>query len=171
MRTPAALMVLSLALLAEDGKLRLLTSSEWQAALAPATAAEDGRKVQVDWILSDAEGVALSGYDLVSFFTGPVPVKGKASIAGEYRKVAFRFATAANRTAFMKDPESFLPRYGGFCAYSVAKGQPVPGNPGSWRILSGKLYFLESPAIMMTWERDQPLLEAAAQSRWPRLHR
>ena len=171
MRIPAALLVLSIALMAEDGKLRLLTPSEWQAALAATTPAEEGRKVQVDWILSDAEGIALSGYDLVSFFAGSAPVKGKADIVTEYRKIKFRFASPGNRAAFVKDPESFLPRYGGFCAYSVAKGQPVPGSPAAWRILSGKLYFLASRAIMMTWERDQPLLEAAAESRWPRLHR
>ena len=171
MRIPAALLVLSIALMAEDGKLRLLTPSEWQAALAATVPAEGTPKVQVDWIVTNADGLAVAGFDVVSFFKAASPAKGKAELTHEYRKVKFRFASAANLAAFVKDPESYLPRYGGFCAYSVAKGKPVPGSYSSWRILSGKLYFLENRAIMMSWERDQHLLEAAAQSNWPRLHR
>jgi len=171
MRIPFTVFVLSAVLTAGDGKLRLLTPSEWQAALAPESLTVEDPKVRVDWIQTNVEGVAVGGYDLVTFFKGTNPAKGKSEFAYEYREVKFYFRSQANREEFVKDPRSYLPQFGGFCAYSVAKGKPVPGHPAAWRILSGKLYLLESPAILMSWERDNNLLEATAQSLWPRLHR
>jgi YHS domain-containing protein len=113
----------------------------------------------------DGTGFAVSGYDVVSYFDLPQsevgspqqsPLPGKASIVAEYNGATFAFATEANRDKFVANPEAFLPQYDGHCAYGVAKGGKVPGNPTLWRIVDGKLYLNITKNVVGFWEEDIP---------------
>jgi hypothetical protein len=50
----------------------------------------------------------------------------------------------------------FAPQYDGHCAYGVAKGGKVPGNPTLWRIVDGKLYLNITKNVVGFWEEDIP---------------
>jgi len=118
----------------------------------------------------DATGFAVSGYDVVSYFDiaqsevgqsevgqpQPSPVPGRAAITAEYNGATFAFATEANRATFLANPMSFVPQYDGHCAYGVAKGGKVPGNPTLWRIVDGKLYLNITKDVVGFWEEDIP---------------
>ncbi|GAG25075.1 unnamed protein product, partial [marine sediment metagenome] len=97
----------------------------------------------------DKTGFAVSGYDVVSFWdqkqtpVGKVQSKavpGKASITAEYNGAKWAFASEANRDKFKASPAKYVPAYDGHCAYGVAVGGKVPGNPHLWRIVDNKLY-------------------------------
>lgn len=113
----------------------------------------------------DSTGFAVSGFDVVSYFDlpqsdighpQPAPLPGRASITAEYNGSQFAFATAANRDRFLEDPARFAPQYDGHCAYGVAKGGKMPGNPKLWRILDGKLYLNITKNVVGFWEEDIP---------------
>lgn len=113
----------------------------------------------------DKTGFAVSGYDVVSYFDLPQskvgqpqqsPLPGQSSITAEYNGATFAFATEANRDRFLADPAAFVPQYDGHCAYGVAKGGKVPGNPTLWRIVDGKLYLNITKNVVGFWEEDIP---------------
>lgn len=113
----------------------------------------------------DGTHFAVSGYDVVSYFAlkaspvgadQPAPLPGRTDITATYNGATFAFATEANRAAFEADPARFAPQFDGHCAYGVAKGGKVPGNPTLWRIVDGKLYLNINKAVVGFWEEDIP---------------
>ena len=85
-------------------------------------------------------GIAAQGFDVVSFFDGS-PKKGNASITSNYDGAQFQFSSELNKVKFKNSPETFLPQYGGFCAFAMSEGKEVIPNPNSWVIKEDKLYF------------------------------
>ena len=113
----------------------------------------------------DKTGFAVSGYDVVSYFElsqsevgqpQQSPLPGSAAITAEYNGAKFAFATKANRDKFLADPAAFAPQYDGHCAYGIAQGGKVPGNPTLWRIIDGKLYLNITKNVVGFWESDIP---------------
>jgi YHS domain-containing protein len=113
----------------------------------------------------DKTGLAVSGYDVVSYFNLPQskvgqpqqsPLPGSAAITASHNGATFAFATEANRDTFLANPVAFVPQYDGHCAYGVAKGGKVPGNPTLWRIVDGKLYLNITKNVAGFWEEDIP---------------
>ncbi|MGB8813232.1 MAG: YHS domain-containing (seleno)protein, partial [Paracoccaceae bacterium] len=113
----------------------------------------------------DKTGFAVSGYDVVSYFDLPQskvgtaqssPLSGKSDLTAEYNGAVFAFSSEQNRARFVADPAKFAPQYDGHCAYGVAQGGKVPGNPTLWRIVDGKLYLNITKNVVGFWEADIP---------------
>jgi YHS domain-containing protein len=103
----------------------------------------------------DGTGYAVSGYDVVTYFNGG-PKAGKKEFSTTYNGAKFAFSSAANLAAFQASPGKYTPAYDGHCAYGVAQGGKVPGNPKLWKIVSGKLYLNITPSVQGDWEADIP---------------
>lgn len=115
-----------------------------------------------------ANGYAIRGYDPVAYFALGRPVVGDDAFTARWNGAVWRFASAANRDAFLAEPEAFAPQYGGFCAWAVAaKGELYSTQPENWSIVDGKLYLNFNDAIQATWETDIPGFIAAGDRRWP----
>ncbi len=123
----------------------------------------------------DDTGFAASGYDVVAYFSLPQSaigtpqtpaVPGNASITADYNGSTFAFSTEENRTAFLADPARYAPQFDGHCAYGVAQGGKVPGNPNLWRIVDDKLYLNIVPAVVGFWEEDIPGNISKADGNW-----
>src|ERR1700748_360451 len=50
-------------------------------------------------------GLAISGFDLVAYFTDAQPTPGKGEFEYGFAGTVWRFASAGNRAAFTADPE------------------------------------------------------------------
>lgn len=102
---------------------------------------------------ADARGLALKGYDPVAYFnpTAPGPVPGKDEFTAKVDAVVYRFASAANRDAFMANRAKYLPGYGGFCAMSVAEGRKLDADPTIWRLDEGRLYLYANADLRKKW--------------------
>lgn len=87
----------------------------------------------------NAEGVALDGYDPVSYHRPGGPKPGVAEHALVHRGIGYQFASAENRKAFAADPDAFEPPYGGWCAYAVLDGDKVDVDPTNFAIENGKV--------------------------------
>jgi YHS domain-containing protein len=123
----------------------------------------------------DETGYAVSGYDVVAYHaleqapvgqSQPEAVPGRASITAEWNGAVWAFASEENRERFLADPARYAPAYDGHCAYGVAKGGKVPGNPNLWRIVDGTLYLNINPAVVGFWEEDIPGRIELARSNW-----
>ncbi|MGO4908495.1 YHS domain-containing (seleno)protein [Pseudorhodobacter sp. W20_MBD10_FR17] len=123
----------------------------------------------------DKTGFAVSGYDVVSYFDLPQsqigqpqqsPLAGKSSITTDYNGAKFAFANEANRDRFLANPAEFAPQYDGHCAYGVAQGGKVPGNPTLWRIVDNKLYLNITKNVVGFWEADIPGNLTEANGKW-----
>lgn len=103
----------------------------------------------------EADNIALSGYDPVSYFIGDgTPVKGSESHIVEYQGVEYHFANSENLRAFTAEPAKYAPQYGGHCAWAASRGKLAPGDPNNYDIVDGKLYLNFNDDTQKTWESD-----------------
>lgn len=93
-----------------------------------------------------AEGVALDGYDVVAYHTEDKAIVGKKELAFNYQGVWYHFTSAENKALFKKDPQKYLPAFGGWCtylmgidpaAYPPTRGRPDPEN---FTLIEGRLH-------------------------------
>lgn len=87
------------------------------------------------------DGLALSGYDPVSYFpeAGGRPQRGDPAWTWEHEGRRYRFASEANRERFRAAPERYEPAYGGWCAWAVANGYKFEVDPESHLVADGRL--------------------------------
>jgi enamine deaminase RidA (YjgF/YER057c/UK114 family) len=102
--------------------------------------------------------LSIGGYDPVAYFTDGKPVPGKSEFEYMWHDARWRFASAAHRDLFVKDPEYYAPQYDGYCAMGVAWAEPHKDtvDPEAWAIVDGKLYLTHSARTMA--ERWHPNL-------------
>ncbi len=124
----------------------------------------------------DSDGLALGGFDPVSYFPegGSRPQAGSAEHTARHGGALYRFANEANRAAFLKNPSHFVPAYGGWCAYGIAIEQFFPVEPTSFVIQDDRLLlFLRNDEVdaLELWNADPPKLLKTADTNWPKLSR
>jgi YHS domain-containing protein len=116
------------------------------------------------------KGVALLGYDAVAYIKQNKAVKGSKEFASNYEGVTYYFYTAADRVEFNKNPAMYEPQYGGWCAYAMGKkGEKVSIDPGTFKIINGKLYLFYNKYFNNTlpdWNKDEANLKAKADANW-----
>lgn len=114
-------------------------------------------------------GVALEGYDPVSYFTEASPQPGSSEYEYDWQGVSWYFASAANRDVFMRNPDIYAPQFGGHCVMSLSRGFLSDGQPRLYVIDAMKLYLFYSPANREAFLQggDATLVEASAN--WSKL--
>jgi YHS domain-containing protein len=121
---------------------------------------------------TDASGLALEGYDAVSYFEQK-PVQGKHELFLYHRGIKYLFATQAHLDAFKASPEKYEPAYGGWCAYAMGKkGEKVEVDPMKYKIVEGRLCLFYYSVINNTlnkWNEDEATLKPEADKNWNRI--
>ena len=110
----------------------------------------------------DSSGLALKGYDPVAYFT-----QGKPEFTARHEGTTYRFASAANRDAFLAGSAKYAPQYGGYCAYGMASGYKAPIEPDAWTIVDGKLYLNYNQSVRDRWSSNIPGFVRKADANWP----
>ncbi|WP_426169210.1 YHS domain-containing (seleno)protein [Sandarakinorhabdus sp. DWP1-3-1] len=110
-------------------------------------------------------GPAIGGHDPVAYFSG-TPALGSADFTTVHAGATYRFASAANRTAFLADPQRYLPQFGGNCAWAASQGRLAKPDPKIWRVVGGKLYLNCSPEAEAKWLADVPGNISRAEAFW-----
>ena len=120
------------------------------------------------------KGVALSGYDPVSYFQKN-PTKGAKTYVFTQDGVTYQFANATNLETFKKNPSAYEPQYGGWCAYAMGKnGEKVEVNPETYKIVGGKLYLFYNRLFNNTlpdWNEDEANLRKKADNNWQKTYK
>lgn len=108
------------------------------------------------------DGVAIQGYDPVAYFVEGKAVLGLKEIKTQYDNATYYFATDVNKEEFVKNPDKFVPQYGGYCAYGLSKGYKAPIDPKAFTIVEDKLYLNYSLDVKAEWmkQREERILKA-----------
>ena len=86
------------------------------------------------------KGFIANGYDVVSYFNS-MPTEGQKKFTATFDGVKYKFSSESNLNKFKRNPEKYVPQYGGYCAYAIAfKSEKVSINPETFLIDDGKLY-------------------------------
>ena len=120
-------------------------------------------------VLSDRNGLAVKGYDVVAYFTEEQPVKGSAKISAEHEDVLYYFSSEEHRELFLESPERYLPAYGGYCAYAVAKGSTASIQPHLWTVHDDRLFLNFSNGTQRSFTSNLTKFITRADKNWPRI--
>jgi YHS domain-containing protein len=116
------------------------------------------------------KGVAIQGYDPVAYFLQKKAVKGKSNLATTFEGVIYYFSSQANKDTFLKNPASYEPQYGGWCAYAMGSAdEKVEIDPETFKIVDGKLYVFYNAYFnntLKSWNKDEPNLKKKADANW-----
>ncbi len=115
-------------------------------------------------------GLAVEGYDVVSYFIQDEPLEGARSITSNYEGATYRFASEENKAAFLQDPKRYIPQYGGWCAYAMGvNGDKVKVDPETYKIVDGDLYLFYNfwgNNTLKSWNEDEVSLKDQADKYW-----
>lgn len=112
---------------------------------------------------------AVSGYDVVAYFTEQKPVQGNSNYQLEYKGADWYFSSQENLALFKGDPEKYAPQYGGYCAWAIAGNETAPGNPPFWTVYNDKLYLNYDQSVQDTWTADKDKFIKQADLNWAKL--
>jgi YHS domain-containing protein len=128
----------------------------------PADAATTG------YIISDRlSGLACGGFDPVAYFTGHTPQFGNGLYELKYRGVVWRFSNEGNKAAFARNPEVYVPVFGGYDPVALTRGVAVPGHPLIWLVSGSRVYLFSKPANRDRFVAETERIMTAAGDRWP----
>lgn len=119
----------------------------------------------------DSRGVALQGYDPVSFFTAGAPVKGRPALSVRHGRATYHFSTEENRAAFEAEPSRYTPQFGGFCAWAVSRGYTAKVEIDTWQVVDGRLILNYNSGVKQKFNEDQAGNLRRADGNWPDLVR
>jgi YHS domain-containing protein len=95
------------------------------------------------------------------------PVQGDAAFATDWMGARWTFASAANRDAFVAEPERYAPAFGGYCAFAASRGYVAPTIPEAWSIHEDRLYLNANLRARELWLAELPTVIAAGEANWP----
>ena len=120
------------------------------------------------------KGIAIQGYDPVAYFKQNKAIKGSNDILTTYQGVIYNFSSVENKEAFTKNPSTYEPQFGGWCAYAMGKsGDKVEVDPATFKILNGKLYLFYNKYFnntLKSWNKDEANLKAKADMNWQKIY-
>ena len=144
--------------------LALLAAGGAAPLIAQATAAPE--KVLLNL---DRNGLALKGYDPVSYFESSGPLKGSSGFTAAHDGATYRFATAENRNRFLLEPSRYVPQFGGYCGYGASRNYLAPVDPEAFTIMDGRLILQYSKEVLKRWQEDPRNRLTLADRNWPGL--
>lgn len=121
----------------------------------------------------DKKGLALQGYDPVSYFHGE-PQEGNEKWAVKQGSSLYYFSSEANKTTFLESPKKYMPQYGGWCAYAMGLSpEKVKINPETFKIVDGKLYLFYDfwgTNTREPWNENEEELMRNADINWEKIN-
>lgn len=137
------------------------------ASVATAGSADQGPPFRTT---SDAAApqLMLMGHDPVAYFTQNEALLGNPTIQADHLGVTWRFASEANKAAFLREPTKYMPQFGGYCSNGINYAVPwgAGGGPNTWRIYRGKLYVFGGQSSRDQFELETELNLQRAHQYW-----
>ena len=133
---------------------------------APQTETEQIEKDLVHLNL-DEEGIALRGYDPVSYFTEGQPVEGQAVHSFVWNDAIWHFASAKNRDLFSNEPEKYAPANGGYCTFGIGLSKKFDGDPLVWSVVKSRLYVFLNEDVQQKFLQDSTGNLQKVATNWP----
>lgn len=123
-------------------------------------------------LLHTVDGLAIAGYDPVSYQLANGPVEGSEKITAVQDGATYRFANDENRKTFVADAKRYQPQFGGWCAYAMADGEFVDVDPKTFKVIDQKLFLFYNGWLGNTlkkWNKNEVELRTKAEKSWKRI--
>jgi hypothetical protein len=115
----------------------------------------------------NTDGLALYGYDPVSYFESDNPAMGLEKFSASHEGARYLFVSSGNRDKFVANPGKFAPQFGGYCAYGVRVGRKFDIDPDVYRVVDDKLYFQLNWGTQVIWLANMGENIEVAHTLWP----
>lgn len=115
----------------------------------------------------DNSNIALQGYSPVSYADLGLAQIGVKEFKSEYQKVVFYFTSAEQKATFDKNPEKYLPQFGGFCAFGMYAGAKFRTDPNKFITKDGQYFLylnnleLDAKQLWLNEDNHQKLVSTA----------
>ena len=126
----------------------------------------------VDWSMCTPDGVAVGGYDLISYRQPDGPVAGRETYSAQHEGATYFFANRSNLDQFLENPQRFLPAYLGFCAITLALGRVTCPEYTNFKIEDDQLLLFEVTGFTngrTLWNSDPATFRRQADGNFDRL--
>ncbi len=122
----------------------------------------------------DDSKIGLQGYSPVSYLDLGLAQRGTKNFKSIHKEIAYYFTSKEQKKKFDKNPEKYMPEYGGYCAFGIYAGAKFRVDPNKFLVSDGKYYlFLNDVEVdaMQLWigEKDESKLVSKADSNWKTL--
>ena len=119
------------------------------------------------------KGFIANGYDVVAYFNNEA-IEGDKKFTTSFDGIKYKFSSEKNLKIFNKNPEKYMPQFGGYCAYAIAvKNDKVSINPETFQIKDGKLYLFYNAwgtNTLYLWKnKNENALKEKADKNWENL--
>lgn len=101
--------------------------------------------------------IGAGGYDLVNYHLNNQAALGDERFQVNYDGVIYEFLSDDHKSIFQKDPEKYLPAYGGWCSMTLAMGRATTPTYDNFKIIDGQLHLFERTISIngqQLWIRD-----------------
>ncbi len=113
--------------------------------------------------------VGAGGYDVVAYHTEGTAKQGTGWHVASHEGTSYLFSSKKNRNLFAKNPEKYLPEYGGYCAYGLSVGKKFYADPTVWKVVDGRLFLNLDNKIQKKFEKDLSGNIQKADANWPKV--
>ena len=120
----------------------------------------------VKLVNTNAENIAIKGYDTVAYFADNGAVKGNPQYEFVWNGAKWFFSSKQNMEKFQANPDQYAPQFGGYCSWAVSHGYTADGDPEAWKVVDGKLYLNYNQKVKEKWEAEQPKLIEDGKKNW-----
>jgi hypothetical protein len=110
-------------------------------------------------------GLALGGFDPVAYHAQGRAAAGRADYEIVHRGDVWRFASAANRAAFVDAPAIYEPAFQGYDPTGVAEGLAVETDPRLFAVVGQRLFLFRNAANRTAFLADDAL-RRKAEANW-----
>lgn len=121
----------------------------------------------------DDSKIGLHGYSPVSYLDLGLAQRGSKQYKVVHDKIAYYFTSNEQKAKFEKNPEKYLPQFGGFCAFGVYAGAKFRVDPNKFVVSNGKYYLflndVEVDAKQLWMAEKETKLLATANKNWKNL--
>ncbi len=120
-----------------------------------------------------SSGIALEGYCPVAYFAVNKPVRGKPEYSSTCHDVTYHLVSVDAKKAFDRNPEKYIPAFGGWCAFGMSVQDKFPVDPTNFKIVNGRLMvFLKNRNVdaLELWNQGNGAkLIAKADAHWTKV--
>lgn len=121
--------------------------------------------------LADASvlNTANSGYDVVAYQTENAAKPGTTKHFAYHDGLAYLFSSQENREIFEKNPEKYVPAFGGYCAMGIVLDKKLPIDPEAFYVVDGTTYLNVNKTVQKRWLDDVSGHISQAEENWEEL--
>ncbi|NRA87840.1 MAG: hypothetical protein HRU28_10720 [Rhizobiales bacterium] len=123
----------------------------------------------VFWV-DNQSGVAISGYDPISFFLSGQGRRGDVQYEYFWGGAVWRFENEGNLSAFRDSPLVYIPQFGGYDVVEMSYSKKVTPNPRFSDLYQNRLYLFHSQDSLDIWHKSKEKYIRSASRSWLNLN-